>query len=284
MPPTSTGGAGATQTGVMNLSIDGVPFTAFSVTAVRSTPGPEIVTIVGLSLSGSSATTISLTALAQVGAHQVAQSQVTQATLAVATGSVGSGFAASQSLGRGTITFTSLTATAVAGTVDLVLVPTSGATTNRTITGSFNVPFSTNPAAPAPSPSPSPSPTPGASTFSATIDGVSWTASGRVRAVRSTGGFITISGVDPERGVSMVVFATAPGTYPFNATSTNNALYSVGSRQWFTLLPGGSGSITLAAIDASRVSGTFTLTLVPGIGNSGPAVQITSGTFNVPFE
>ncbi len=125
----------------MTIAIDGVPFTAGSVTAARSTPGPEIVTVVGVSLSGSSSTSIGFTSLAQVGVHTIAPSQFTQGIMTVTAGSTGSGFMAFQTLGRGTVTITSISATSVVGSVDLVLVPTSGATTNRAITGTFNVAF-----------------------------------------------------------------------------------------------------------------------------------------------
>jgi hypothetical protein len=145
-PPATTGGTPGgpgipSPTRTMSVAIDGVPFAPTTVTAVRSVPGPEIVTLAAVSLVGGATTSLGITALAQVGVHTIAPQQFTQSTLTVISGNSSSGFLAFQTSGRGTVTITSISATGVVGSVDLVLVPTSGATTNRAITGTFDVAF-----------------------------------------------------------------------------------------------------------------------------------------------
>jgi hypothetical protein len=406
---------------------------------VCSTPGPSIVTIVGVSASGASSTSLGLTTLAQPGVHTIAAAQFTQGTLTVISGGSSSGFMAFQTLGRGTITITAISATAVAGSVDLVLVPTSGATTSRAITGTFsipitgggaacgpggtlpggttggggtsgggtattgtftatidggsftgalgltavhannqlsisgsdsqytlqviaggvqgpgtypisgsspttvvlalngtaqvwlagptigsgsitvtsltsttvagtfsvtvgpsaggpasgskviangvfNVPLSTSTAVPPSVPAGPATPTGTPAGLVASIDGVLWRPAGPGQATRTAQGFVTIAGVDLQaRGLSIAIFASAPGTYSLNNPNSHNALYSAASQQWFTSRPGGGGSVTIASISTTRVSGSFVMTLGPGPNNADQRTLQVTGTFDLSF-
>ena len=46
---------------------------------------------------------------------------------------------------------------------------------------------------------------------------------------------------------------------------------------------GGSGTLTVTAIDATHVAGTFAFTAVAGGGGSGGPRQVTNGQFDIKF-
>jgi len=132
-------GSGGSSTKTMTVTIDGVAFTPNLVTAVRSNPGVEIVTIGGTASNG---TTVGFAAPTQVGVFNV-NGPVTargQGTMTIVSGATGTGYLAFLTQGSGTVTITSINTTAVAGRVDLVMAPTT-AGANKTVSGTFNVAF-----------------------------------------------------------------------------------------------------------------------------------------------
>jgi len=295
---TSSGGSGGggSASGYA-IAIDGAAFGASSVTAVCSTPGPSIVTIVGVSVSGSSSTSLGLTTLAQPGVHTIAAQQFTQGTLTVISGSSSSGFMAFQTLGRGTITITSISATAVAGSVDLVLVPTSGATTSRAITGTFSVPITGGGAACGPGGTLPGGTTGGGTsgggtgaattgTFTALIDGAGFSGALGLTAVHANNQ-VSISGSNNQYALQVIAAGVqGPGTYPISSsTATTVALSLVGTAQaWFAGPTLGSGSVTITSLTATIVAGTFSVTVGPGGGGASGNKVIASGVFNVPLS
>ncbi len=136
-------GGGPSSNKTVTVTIDGVAFAPTNVTAARSNPGFEIVTVVASNTSGSSGTTVSFAAPTQVGVYDVSAVVTQRGTgnLTIVSGGTGVGYLAFATTGSGSVTITSISATAVAGRVDLVMAPTSGAGPNKTVSGTFNVAF-----------------------------------------------------------------------------------------------------------------------------------------------
>lgn len=293
-PPGGSGGSTGSSSG-FSIAVDGAAFSTSSVNAVCSTPGPSIVTIVGVSTAGAASTSLGFTALAQPGVQSIAPSQFTQSTMTVISGSTSSGFMAFQTLGRGTITISSISATSVSGSVDLVLVPTSGATTNRVITGTFTVPITGGGAACGPGGTLPGGTTPGGSggtntgtgTFTANIDGAGFNGALGLTALHANNQ-LSISGSDAQYTLQLIVGSVSgPGTFAISSTSaTTVALALNGTAQnWFAGPTLGSGSITVTSLTSTAVAGTFSVTVGPSAG--GPATGnrvIANGVFNVPLS
>ena len=277
---TTPGGSSGGASGPFTALIDGAPFNgsqALSATNLNNQ----------LSISGSNGQyTLQLIVQLSRGAATYTfgaldPSNVTTAALAL-NGTAQNWFAG-PGVGSGTITISSLTSSAVSGTFTVTVAPSAGgpATGNRVITsGVFNVPL-TGSSTPAPAPAP---PSTSSRTISATIDGTLWSGSGAALATR-TQGLVTIAGADLQgRALSIAIFASAVGTYSLNPPNSHNGLYAAGSQQWFTSRAGGGGSVTIASIDASRVTGTFTMTLAPGPNNTDQrTLQAIGGTFDLAF-
>jgi hypothetical protein len=83
-----------------------------------------------------------------------------------------------------------------------------------------------------------------------------------------------------------LAFIPGPGTYPLgvNIGTTPGGIitYVDGSASWTTPLSGAAGSITIASITASRVTGSFTFTADPT--TTGTPIQGTNGSFDVPLS
>jgi hypothetical protein len=278
-----------------SVAVDGVPFSAFTLTAVCSMPGPEIVTLVAVSGLGTSSTSLAITALAQPGIHTIAAAQFTQSTMTVISGASSSGFMAFQTLGSGSITITSLSATRVDGIVDLVLVPTSGATASRVVTGSFSAAI-VAPGCMSPGGTFAGGPVPGAGeggiggvptgSFTALIDGIGFNGAYGLMATL-TNGQLSISGSDDRHTLQLgVIGVQGPGTFAIDPlTPATAALAQNGTANaWFAGAGTGSGVITVISLTPTEVTGTFTVTLVPAVGAAalGPRT-ITSGLFSVPL-
>lgn len=128
----------------------------------------------------------------------------------------------------------------------------------------------------------------GAGTFSASIDGAAWSA-GSPAAVATAGGIFTITGASAGSGTGMsmtLYHIGAPGTYPLGvgpAVPGGLASVSGGTSAWSTPLSGAAGTVTISAVSATRITGTFSYTapLVSGTGT--PATRtVTAGSFNLP--
>jgi hypothetical protein len=183
--------------------------------------------------------------------------------------------------GSGSVTITSLTSTSAAGTFTLTLAPTAGtgATGNKVITnGVFNVTFTVPPTLP-----------PGAGavngTISASVDGVAWRGAVSARAT-TTNGLVSITGQDTDtRLISLAFFASGPGTVSLNYPNPSHGSMNLGGQFWDTAtFPGGTGSVVVTTITATRVTGTFSMTMQPSQTNTNPRpAQVTNGQFDLAF-
>jgi len=128
-------------------------------------------------------------------------------------------------------------------------------------------------------------------TFTATVDGKSFTAALGIIATRA-GNIVSVAATDSTNTtIAFAVVANATGTYGIPASgaqSGNNASLVVGTvggaGGWVADAFKGSGTIKLDTLTATTTSGTFNFVLVPSGANATPGNKtVTNGKFNVTF-
>ena len=127
-------------------------------------------------------------------------------------------------------------------------------------------------------------------TFSAVINGTTWSATGQVSVTRQNPNFIGIGG-SGFAGSTAYAFvlgignATGPGTHSFNisAGGDGSSLIIGGTTTgWGTAFNGGTGSVTITVLTTNRIAGTFSGTAVPSSGSAGNLI-VTNGQFDLTF-
>lgn len=126
--------------------------------------------------------------------------------------------------------------------------------------------------------------------FSAQINGTTWTATGTVNVSRQPPNFIGISGAGfaGSNAYSFVIGignATGPGTHSFNLQAGGDGssmIIGSATTGYGTAFNGGTGSVTITTLTSNRIVGTFSGTAVPSSGSSAPLV-VTNGQFDITF-
>jgi len=271
----------------MSFKVDGTLITATSVTAGLS---GGILAIGGGDASRNTTLSFALAPTAAgTGTYPLGQLSASNAMILI--GNPASGWQAGVGFGSGTITINSLTSTSASGTFSfgLTAVGGTGATGTKTITeGVFNVTFTAVPA---------PSPTPGnGSTMSVSVGGTPW-SSNLSRRATLTNNILAITGQDTNfRVITLAVPVSSGLLIPPSPTTTISLDFTpaihgtvtmvLGAQNWDNGHAGGAGIFTITGISATRVSGTFTVTLVSNPLNvvPVPTVQLTSGVFDMALE
>ena len=127
------------------------------------------------------------------------------------------------------------------------------------------------------------------SSFKATIDGASWTSSTSAAAA-TTGGIFTLVGSQIGASVTSMSLSLysigAPGTYPLGVTGSvagGIATLTTSPSSWSTPLTGAAGSVTITAVSATRIAGTFNYSATPTLGASVTNTRVvTAGEFDLP--
>jgi hypothetical protein len=132
-------------------------------------------------------------------------------------------------------------------------------------------------------------------TMTAQINGASWCAAGTITVSRQQNNYIGVAGTgfSGNTAYAFVISignATGPGTHSFTiAAGSDGSSLIIGSSTtggsaagWGTSFGGGSGSVTITTLTATRIAGTFTATAVPSSGSASNLV-ITSGQFDVTY-
>lgn len=120
--------------------------------------------------------------------------------------------------------------------------------------------------------------------MSAKIDGASWTSSLSAQVVRS-GSIISLAGANGG-GKTIIAFAWVDaglGTYTVSGTSPANASLTDNQQHWIADIVGGSGAITVTALDATHVAGTFQFTMTASGGGATGTRNVTNGQFDIKF-
>ena len=127
-----------------------------------------------------------------------------------------------------------------------------------------------------------------ASPFKAIIDGVAWNSTTST-AVSSTGGIFTIVGSQISANVtsmSMTFYSIGvPGTYPLGVTGSvagGIGTVTTGTSSWSTPLTGAAGTVTISAVSATRIVGTFQFNAIPQLGQAVTTTRaVSQGEFNL---
>jgi hypothetical protein len=281
----SGGGSGSSANGTLTFRVDGTAHTASSITAGMAN---GILSIAGTDSSKNTTLSFAITPTsAGVGTYTLGPLNAANALIMV--GNPAAGWQAGVGIGSGTVTVTSLSSTNAVGTFSFNLTAVTGtATGTKSVTeGVFNVPLTTVP---------TPPPTTSSSTMSVLIDGVPWTSSLSRRATL-TGNILSITGQDTNFRVITFAVPLSGGLLipPSQATSVSldfaafghgTAAMTLGAQNWDNGHAGGAGTFTVTGISATRVTGTFTVTLVNNPLNvvAVPTAQLTSGTFDMTLE
>lgn len=126
--------------------------------------------------------------------------------------------------------------------------------------------------------------------FTAVVNGANWSATGTVTVTRQPPAFIGVSGSGFAGGNAYAFIvgignATGPGTHSFNlAAGGDGSSMIIGSTTtgYGTAFNGGTGSVTITSLTATRIVGFFSGTAVPSSG-SGSGLVVTNGAFDVTF-
>ena len=132
--------------------------------------------------------------------------------------------------------------------------------------------------------------------MSVLIDGAPWTSALSRRATL-TNNILTITGQDTNFRVITIAVPLSAGllvppsppatvTLDFTPGVHGVATMVLGAQNWDNGHDGGQGSFTVTSISATRVTGTFTVTLVNNPINAVPVptARLTNGTFDMALE
>jgi hypothetical protein len=124
--------------------------------------------------------------------------------------------------------------------------------------------------------------------MTAKIDGASFTsvATEAQRNVTNAGTIIAISGADAHgTGLGFGFVDAGVGTYPIGGLTPTNATVLDGTgKVWTAGATGGSGTLTVTALDATHVAGTFAYSAVASAGSGATGTKaVTQGVFDVTF-
>ena len=128
--------------------------------------------------------------------------------------------------------------------------------------------------------------------FSVQINGATWSAIGAINIQRQQqNNVIGFAGSGSAGGTTYgvavsVVNATGPGTHSLNIfAGGDGSNVSIGTSSgvgYTTGLTGGSGTLTITSLTATRIVGTFSGTAVPA-GSSGANLVLVNGQFDITF-
>jgi len=182
----------------------------------------------------------------------------------------------------GTITITTLSATRIAGTFSFAATATSGgATGTRTVTnGAFDLAITSGTTTPVPEKS--------RMVLKATIGGQPYNAS-TIVSNGSLSNFFGFGGSNTRHSINITLSNIAgPGTYALGGGAAVQVSAPPGEPVtgplccWNGTFSGSTGSVTVTAITATRMTGTFNFVLQPGgLGAATAPLTITNGTFDV---
>jgi hypothetical protein len=129
-----------------------------------------------------------------------------------------------------------------------------------------------------------PDQTNGAPPMSAMIEGTPWYATGIL--VTPTPTSITLGGGNSQSNaaVSVVINATAPGTYTLGPGNTSSGVIGITTGQvWSTDGDSASGTIVVTTFANRHIAGTFEFAAVPSTGGATGTVHVTSGKFDINY-
>ena len=118
--------------------------------------------------------------------------------------------------------------------------------------------------------------------MNATVDGSGWSAL-NVAATRS-GGFVGVGAGASDLSTIAFAFPDHTGTFQVASQDGTNASFISGGKSWNAAFgTGGSGTITVTTLSATRVAGTFSFVAVALAGGATGTKTVTNGSFDIEF-
>ena len=125
--------------------------------------------------------------------------------------------------------------------------------------------------------------------MTAKIDGSSFTSVSTL-AQRNAGGnagtIIAVSGANSAgTGLGFAFVDAGVGSYPIGGlTATNATVIEANGKVWTAGVTGGSGTLTITALDGTHVAGTFAYSAVASANTGATGTKaVTEGVFDVKF-
>ncbi len=243
---------------------------------------PGLYSITGTKLGGGYIMVLSLYNIGGTGTYPMGVGNLVAGGSAIVS-DAGGGWATPQSGAAGTLTITALTDSRIAGTFTFTAEALTGtATGTKSVTGgSFDLEVKPTGAVGA-------LPDYAGSSVTATIGGTPFTAAAATGQLTSGFDILVVTGSNTTRSLTIsLTDVSAPGTYALSGTAPTRTMGVTGvtsplTSTWSSNGAGGSGSVTVTSITATRIKGTFAATLGPAPGTSTPGtLAITSGAFDI---
>ncbi len=121
--------------------------------------------------------------------------------------------------------------------------------------------------------------------LSAVINGVQWGSP--APSVSYKNNILAVAGIDLAITASISFGALAPvaGVYALSYQNPvgGSAIVTEGGKGWGTGFPGGTGTLTITALTAHRVAGSFSFTAEPASGGATGTVSVTNGKFDINY-
>jgi hypothetical protein len=123
-------------------------------------------------------------------------------------------------------------------------------------------------------------------TFAGTIDGATYAplVVNITQTASASATIVAMGAADGQgRGLGWAFFVNGPGTYGINQTAGNNATFVDGTSSWYggSGINGSSGSLTITSISATRVVGSFSLTLIAQPGTTATGTRTINASFDI---
>jgi hypothetical protein len=123
-------------------------------------------------------------------------------------------------------------------------------------------------------------------TFTAVINGTSWSPIGRVAVLRVAGNGIGISAVSTTYAMTFAINGVAaPGAYSVGAAGLQGSqviVATASNSSWVSNNAGGTGSVTFTTVASNHIVGTFAFDAPPAAGTTG-TLHVTNGVFDLTF-
>jgi hypothetical protein len=123
---------------------------------------------------------------------------------------------------------------------------------------------------------------PGSHSMSATVDGSSWSA--QAAAAQRSNGFVGVGASASDLSTISFAFPDHTGTFQVASQDGTNASFISSGKSWTAAFgTGGSGTISVTTLTATRVTGTFSFTAPALTGGATGNKTVTNGTFDIEF-
>ena len=279
--------SGSNGTGHLTATVNGVAWTASaqSVATAAIASGAGVYSILVSQTADADALNLSMTLynISGPGTYPLGVDSTVFGGIGVVS-NLDAGWATPLSGAAGTITVDTLTSARMTGTFTFTANALSGGATGTRVVsgGDFDLPIVAVGTTPVPDQA--------GSAISTTISGIPWNAAAVAGSVSTSGtaSALTFLGRNLDYSVALVITSfTGVGSYALGSTPGQYmAVSSVAGtpRRWGGTGVSNSGTVSMTSATATRVSGTFSVTLPPDPTTGATGTLTLNGTFNVGLK